>query len=186
MNRNLGIILGIIIITIGIGQAIFIGLNNRNKVLWEYGGGFPQAHNGATNINVPPNPIAGNKFAIKVIADFFNVYYMHLYNYGSINFTNQNSGRIFVFEYNLIYSEDVKVDVKENQWSLPSGGYNVTWENHNCAYKYKLIKSGIGYPYNSLLLFGSVIISVTFIILGILTIIYALEIIENPKKNKII
>ncbi|MEE9378634.1 MAG: hypothetical protein V3V33_11445 [Candidatus Lokiarchaeia archaeon] len=185
MNRNLKIIIGIIAITIGIGQVIFIGLNNRNKVLWEYGGGY-QEHNGATILNIPPNPIVGNKFAIKVSADFYNVYYMHHFNYGSINFTHQKSGRIFVFEYNLIYSVGVNVDAKENQWSLPSGGYNVTWENRNCAYKYKLIKAGIGYPHNGLLLIGSVIISITFILLGILTISLALEIIGKHRKNKII
>lgn len=185
MNRNLKIIIGIIVITIGIGQVIFISLNNRNKVLWENDGRY-QEHNGDTILNIPPNPIAGNKFAIKVIADFYNVNFQHYFNSGSINFTHQKSGRIFVFEYNLIYTVGVNIDTKENQWSLPSGGYNVTWENKNCAYKYKLIKAGIGFPDNGLLLIGSVIISITFILLGILTISLALEIIGKHRKNIII
>jgi len=185
MNKNPKILISIIVIIIGIGQIIFISLNNRNKVLWEYGGGY-QEHNGISEVAIPQNNIAGNKFEIKVSADFYNVYFMHYSNSGSINFTNQKSGRIFVFKYNLVYSGGVDIVVKKKCWSLPSGWYNISWENRNCAYKYKLFKAGIGCPHNSLLLIVSVTIMIILITWGILTISIALGIIGKHKRNKII
>jgi hypothetical protein len=84
----------------------------------------------------------------------------------NISFTHQDSGRTYRFEYYLSKAEG-NFDSQEKRWTLHPGLYNLSWININCAYMYKLIKIGIGYPRNALIFTISVVISIILTISGI-------------------
>jgi len=179
MNKKTKILIGIILITIGIGQVSLVTLN-KDEILWEHRGQFLD-YEGSIIQKIPPNPILGNLFIIRVSADFYNLYYMHYSNSGNISFTHQESGRIFEFEYYLSQAEG-DFDYEEKRWSLPSGTYNLSWVNLNCAYMYKLIKVGIGYPYNNVVVISSIVINTIFAISGIGLISVAMGFIRTHRK----
>ena len=177
MNRMKKVIIAFIIVTFGIGQLLLISLNG-DEILWEYDGYF-EDYEGSMIQNIPPNPIRLNNYVIKVSGGWAS--FMHYSNSGSINLTYLKSGRIFVFEYILIHAGDS--DVEKKCWSLPSGRYNLSWTNENCAFKYVLIKPGVGYPYHSFILFCSVCVTIFFSILSVVMISRVMELRRKLRKK---
>lgn len=170
MKINSKTLIGLILITSGIGQVVLTSLN-RDKILWEHNGQFPD-YEGNLELKIPPNPIIGNNFVMRVSADFYNLYYMHYSNSGTINLTHQSSGKVYWFEYYLSKAEG-DFDHEERRWTLLSSIYNISWVNDNCAFMYKIIKLGIGYPYNNVVFISSIVISIVFTITGIILIFLA-------------
>ncbi|MFX1279400.1 MAG: hypothetical protein ACFFA3_08285 [Promethearchaeota archaeon] len=181
MKTNRKIFIGLLLITFGLGNVLLVGLT-RDKVVWEHRGQILD-YGGDIMQKLPPNPVLGDAYVMRVSADFYNLYYMHYSNTGTINFTSQDSGRTYEFEYYLSKAEG-DFDSKEKRWSLHPGQYNVTWTNDNCAYMYKLIKVGIGYPYNNLVFIISITISLVFSISGIGLIYSEIRLIREVRKVK--
>lgn len=161
---NTKILIGVILITSGIGNILLVG-STLDKVVWEHRGQILD-YEGSILQKITPNPILGDAYVIRVSADFYNLYYMHYSNSGNINLTHRDSGRIYTFDYYLSKAEG-DFDSREKRWVLRPGTYNLTWTNDNCAYMYKLIKVGIGYPYNNVIFISSIVISMVFTLSGI-------------------
>ncbi|MFX1323885.1 MAG: hypothetical protein ACFE8N_02940 [Promethearchaeota archaeon] len=181
MRKQVKISVGIILIISGIGQLVFISLN-RDEILWSYRGQFLD-YEGSVLLSIPPNPIVGNSYVMKVSADFYDLYYMHYSNSGNINFTHQETKIVFEFNYYLTKANG-DVDYEKIHCVLIPGIHNISWTNQNCAYMYDLIKVGIGYPHNNYIFLSSIIITVIITILSLAFIGLALEILGKSRKIK--
>ncbi len=126
-----GIIIAILLLSIGIAQLIFV-ISIRSKLIWRYKGG---PVSGEDVINVPPTYLYSNRYIIMVIGYFPMVIDEDVV--GNITFTHQNSGKTYTFNYTIVgYLMYEKMIFDTRIWTMSPGKYNVSWDNNYNRYEY--------------------------------------------------
>ena len=133
-----GIIIAILLLSIGIAQLIFV-ISVRTKLIWRYAGG---PTSGDKVINVPPTYFYSNRYIIMVIGYFPMIIDEDVV--GNITFTNQNSGKTYTFNYRIVgYLMYEKMIYDISIWTMSPGKYNVSWDNNYNRYEYYFTTYGL-------------------------------------------
>lgn len=176
------IILLISILSIAAGQFIFL-FSVQSKVIWRFDGVFSGSSpwGGEFNLHVPPNPLASNKYVIKVSESFA---YVGQYEQGNITFIHLASLQSFFFEYSLGDGPFIGTESESVMWILPSGMYNVIWNNGDAHPHYKLIAVSFFYPVDQIVILISGFLAL-FCAIGIIRVLIGALRSRNiyPKSN---
>jgi len=133
-----GILISILLLSIGIAQLLFV-VSVRSQLVWRQKGG---PVSGNIVINVPINYLLPNRYVILVIGYFPTVLYDDVV--GNITFTHQNSGKNYTFDYRIVgylMYENMIYDARS--WVMKPGKYNVSWENNDNRYEYYFTTHGL-------------------------------------------
>lgn len=147
------ILILISILGIGAGQFIFL-FSVQSKVIWRFDGvsSGSSPWGGELTFNVPSNSLASNKYVIKVSESFS---FIGQFERGNITFLHLASSQSFFFEYYLGESSLKGTESESETWILPSGMYNITWNNDDSSPHYKLIAASFFYPLDEIVILVS-------------------------------
>lgn len=168
MNRNRkGILIIIVLLSVGIGQLYFIGINQSRRV-WLFLDYSPGITSGDLTINLTPGDFS------------FNRYYFEACGwrsepddpqFGSVTFTHRGTGKVFLFEY--FFSNPPSYEECDGVfWFMPSGIYDVSWNNSDEFPMYRLYNAWFLFPVDMwlppyIVRSGSIIIFIICVIVAI-------------------
>lgn len=178
-HKKKNIIIVVIGLIVAIGQFSFL-FSVQSRIIWRFDGvsSGSSPWGGELTFNLPPNPIF-SQFAIEVSEDFT---YLLQREEGNLTFYHLASNQSYFLEYYLGDSPYQGTEYERRIWNLPSGMYNITWNNDDSKPHYKLTAMSFFYPLDELV----VMVSGFVLLIGLIALIGPIVSIvkEVSSKNK--
>lgn len=178
-HKKRNIIIVVVVLIVAIGQLVFL-FSIQSRVIWRFNGvdSGSSPWGGELTFNLPPNPIF-SQFAIEVSESFT---YLLQSEEGNLTFYHLASNQSFFLEYYLGDSPYQGTEYEEKIWILPSGMYNITWNNDDSNPHYKLTAMSFFYPFDELVVMISGFVCLIAIIALLRPIISIIN--ESTSKKK--
>ena len=148
LSNKKKILILIFVLVFGIGQFIFIFLN-QSKLIWNYNGllSGTSPWGGVLTINVPSNPLSSNKHVIEASGTFA---YVGSGEHGDVTFIHVDSNQRFFFEYDIGSGPFITTEYDRKTWTLPPGEYTIIWHSSSMRPHFELWAVSIFFPYDDI------------------------------------
>ncbi len=179
-KRNIIIVVVGLIVALGQFSILF---SIQSRVIWRFNGVYSGSSpwGGELTFNLPPNPIF-SQFAIEVSESFT---YLLQREEGNLTFYHLASNQSFFLEYYLGDSPYQGTEYETRIWNLPSGMYNITWNNDDSKPHYKLTAMSFFYPMDELVVMVSGVVLFIALIALIGPIVSIINEITSVKKTPV-
>ena len=163
-HKKKNIVIVVVGLMLALGQFSIL-FSIQSRVIWRFDGVYSGTSpwGGELTFNVPPNPIFSD-YAIEVSESFT---YLFQREEGNLTFYHIASNQSFFLEYYLGDSPYQSTEYESRIWNLPSGMYNITWNNDDSRPHYKLTAMSFFYPMDEIV----VMVSGVVLFIGLIALI---------------